>query len=194
MRSANFDETTSGPRPSTSSSPPSPPDTATYASIRCGRWSTGPGRSSPSSPRPVLTSSRRTLTIHPAEDQRVRLTVFATDSSEFNALLANEINIGTIPPEDLPQYSSLESNYTLTTSPFWHIGFDNLNFKNPVTGPIVSQLYFDRCFSTWKMRPAKQTLTSTARRPGTPSTARYRPCRRHCSKPRYKKPTRTPSV
>jgi len=35
----------------------------------------------------------------------------------------------------------LEANYTLTTSPFWHIGFDNLNFKNPKTGPIVSQLY-----------------------------------------------------
>jgi len=70
-------------------------------------------------------------------------TIYATDTSEFNALLAgNEINIGTIPPEDLPQLPRLSSNYTLTTSPYWHIGFDNLNFENPVSGPIVSQLYF----------------------------------------------------
>ncbi len=70
-------------------------------------------------------------------------TIYTTDSAEFNALLTgNEINIGTIPPEDLPQLSRLSSDYQLTTSPYWHIGFDNLNFKNPVTGPIVSQLYF----------------------------------------------------
>jgi peptide/nickel transport system substrate-binding protein len=70
-------------------------------------------------------------------------TIFATDTSEFNALLAgNEINIGTIPPEDLPLLPRLSSNYALTTSPYWHIGFDNLNFENPVSGPIVSQLYF----------------------------------------------------
>ncbi len=37
--------------------------------------------------------------------------------------------------------SRLESNYKFSEAPLWHIGFDNLNFKNPVTGPIVSQLY-----------------------------------------------------
>jgi peptide/nickel transport system substrate-binding protein len=69
-------------------------------------------------------------------------TIYATDTSEFNALLAgNEINIGTIPAEDLPQLSRLESNYTFNEAPLWHIGFDNLNYKNPTTGPIVSQLY-----------------------------------------------------
>jgi peptide/nickel transport system substrate-binding protein len=69
--------------------------------------------------------------------------IYTTDTAEFNALLAgNEINIGTIPAEDLPQLSRLSANYALTTSPYWHIGFANMNFKNPQTGPIVSQLYF----------------------------------------------------
>ncbi len=68
--------------------------------------------------------------------------VFTSDSAEFNALLAgNEIDIGTIPPEDLPEMSRLSASYRLFTSAHWQIGFVSLNFENPVTGPLVSQLY-----------------------------------------------------
>lgn len=69
-------------------------------------------------------------------------TIYTTGSAEFNALLAgNEVDIGGLPTEDLPQLSRISNDYTLNNAPSWHIGFYNMNFKNPVTGPIVSQLY-----------------------------------------------------
>jgi peptide/nickel transport system substrate-binding protein len=140
----NYDETTSGAKAVWKFLTSQASDTATYATnplwkVVDGPWeiksfqpTTGPNVFVPNpdySPQPKISEYQQTI--------------FATDTAEFNALLAgNEINIGTIPPEDLPELPRLSSDYTLTTSPYWHIGFDNLNFKNPVTGPIVSQLYF----------------------------------------------------
>ena len=138
----DYDQTTSGAQAVYTFLTSQASNTATYATnplwkVVDGPWeiksfqpTTGPDVFTPNPDYPT-----------PPKISEFVLTVFATDSAEFNALLSNEINIGTIPPEDLPQLSRLEANYTLTTSPFWHIGFDNLNFKNPKTGPIVSQLY-----------------------------------------------------
>jgi peptide/nickel transport system substrate-binding protein len=69
-------------------------------------------------------------------------TVYTSDSAEFNALLAgNEINIGTIPPQDLSAVPRLSSSYALSSSAHYQIGFMNVNFNNPVTGALVRQLY-----------------------------------------------------
>ena len=140
----NFDETTSGAQAVYKFLTAQSSDTATYASSPLWKVVDGPWEIKSFQPTtgPDVFTPNPDYSPQPKISQLV-YTIFATDTSEFNALLAgNEINIGTIPPEDLPQLPRLESNYNLTTTPYWHIGFDNLNFKNPVTGPIVSQLYF----------------------------------------------------
>jgi peptide/nickel transport system substrate-binding protein len=140
----NYDETTSGAKAVYKFLTTQSDDTATYATnplwkivdgpweIKSFRATTGPDTFVPNPDFPSK----------PHISEFVEQ-IYTTDTAEFNALLAgSEINIGTIPAEDMPQLSRLSSNYTLTTSPYWHIGFANMNFKNPVTGPIVSQLYF----------------------------------------------------
>jgi peptide/nickel transport system substrate-binding protein len=68
---------------------------------------------------------------------------YTTDTAEFNALLAgNQLNIGTIPTQDLPQQGRASAaGYSYRPSAFYQISFVNLNFDNPVTGALVRQLY-----------------------------------------------------
>jgi peptide/nickel transport system substrate-binding protein len=68
---------------------------------------------------------------------------YTTDTAEFNALLAgNQLNLGTIPTQDLPQQSrATAAGYSYHPSAFYQISFVNLNFRNPVTGPLLQQLY-----------------------------------------------------
>jgi peptide/nickel transport system substrate-binding protein len=140
----NYDETAAGAKAVWKFLTSQASDTATYASNPLWKVVDGPWEIKTFQP----TTGPNVFVPNPDYSPRPKIgeyvqTIYTTDTAEFNALLAgNEINIGTIPPEDLPQLPRLSSNYTLSTSPYWHIGFDNLNFKNPVTGPIVSQLYF----------------------------------------------------
>ena len=140
----NYDQTAAGAKSVYKFLTSQASDTATYASNPLWKVVDGPWEIKSFQPTtgPDVFVPNPDYSPQPKVSEFVE-TIYATDTSEFNALLAgNEINIGTIPPEDLPQLPRLSSNYTLTTSPYWHIGFDNLNFKNPVTSPIVSQLYF----------------------------------------------------
>jgi peptide/nickel transport system substrate-binding protein len=68
---------------------------------------------------------------------------YTTDTAEFNALLAgNQLNIGSIPTQDLGEQSRVTAaGYTYAPSWIYQISFVNLNFDNPVTGPLVRQLY-----------------------------------------------------
>jgi peptide/nickel transport system substrate-binding protein len=139
----NYDETTSGAEAVYKFLTAQSSNTATYVTNPLWKVVDGPWeiKSFKATTGPDVFTPNPDYPTKPRISEFVE-TIFTTDTAEFNALLAgNEINIGTIPPEDLPQLSRLAADYTLTTSPYWHIGFDNLNFKNPVTGPIVSQLY-----------------------------------------------------
>jgi peptide/nickel transport system substrate-binding protein len=139
----NYDETTSGATAVWKFLTSQSANTANYATNPLWKVVDGPWeiKSFESTTGPDVFVPNPEYPVHPKISEFVE-TIYATDTAEFNALLAgNEINIGTIPPEDLPQLSRLSSDYNLTTSPLWHIGFDNINFRNPVTGPIVSQLY-----------------------------------------------------
>jgi peptide/nickel transport system substrate-binding protein len=68
---------------------------------------------------------------------------YTTDTSEFNALLAgNQLNLGSIPTQDLPQQGrATAAGYNYQASDFYKVSFVNLNFNNPTTGPLVRQLY-----------------------------------------------------
>jgi len=83
---------------------------------------------------------------------------FTTDTAEFNVLASGgKINIGYVPPQNLPIYrgkvwcgttacigqnnAQLSANYTLNPVYGWGINYFAMNYTNPVSGPIFSQLY-----------------------------------------------------
>jgi len=84
---------------------------------------------------------------------------FTNDTSEFGVLQSGStINIGYVPPQDLPVYrgkafgkngaplagannSSLAGKYTLDPVYPWGVNYFALNYTNPISGPIFKQLY-----------------------------------------------------
>jgi peptide/nickel transport system substrate-binding protein len=95
--------------------------------------------------------------VKPSIDSLV-LAPFTTDTAEFNVLENGKtINIGYVPPQDLPVYSGkafgpdgplagsnnsqLAGAYDLEPAYPWGINYFSLNFTNPVSGPIFKQLY-----------------------------------------------------
>lgn len=78
-----------------------------------------------------------------AHIDKLVIKTYTTDTAEFNALLAgNQLNIGSIPTQDLPEQGrATAAGYNYTASNIYQVSFVNLNFNNPVTGPLVRQLY-----------------------------------------------------
>jgi peptide/nickel transport system substrate-binding protein len=87
------------------------------------------------------------------------LAPFTTDSAEYLELEAGKtINIGYIPPQDLPVYkgaafskdgaplagknsSAVAKSYNLDPAYPWGVNYFALNYTNPTSGPIFKQLY-----------------------------------------------------
>ena len=80
----------------------------------------------------------------------IKFVPFTADSAEYTALKSGQVNIGVIPPADLPQKPAnstlpatnpLGSAYTL--QPFYSFGiyYGQPNFNNPQVGYMVRQLY-----------------------------------------------------
>jgi peptide/nickel transport system substrate-binding protein len=89
---------------------------------------------------------------------RLVLAPFTTDTAEFNVLAAGgRINIGYVPYQDVPPYKGkvfgpagpiagpnnvqLAANYNLAPLYGWAINYFAMNYTNPTSGPIFSQLY-----------------------------------------------------
>lgn len=139
----NFDETTTGARAVYKYLSGQAADTATYATnplwkVVDGAWvlqsfqPNGPDVFTPNpqySPKPHIS--------------KLVIKTYTTDTAEFNALLAgDQLNIGSIPTQDLPeQGQATAAGYNYAASKIYQISFVNLNFDNPVTGPLVRQLY-----------------------------------------------------
>jgi len=67
---------------------------------------------------------------------------YTTDTAEFNALRAGELDYGYVPFQDVNQVSYLQS-HGYTVKP-WYSFSNNyfvINFTNPKTGPLLKQLY-----------------------------------------------------
>jgi peptide/nickel transport system substrate-binding protein len=86
------------------------------------------------------------------------LAPFTTDAAEFNVLSSgNKLNIGYVPAQNVPKYtgkiwcgsapcagannSQLAAHYNLAPLYGWSVNYFPVNFTNPTSGPIVSQLY-----------------------------------------------------
>src|SRR5215469_6254387 len=78
-----------------------------------------------------------------AHINKLVIKTYTTDTAEFNALLAgNQLNIGSIPTQDLSEQGrATAAGYNYTASKIYQVSFVNLNYNNPVTGPLVRQLY-----------------------------------------------------
>jgi peptide/nickel transport system substrate-binding protein len=139
----NYDETTAGAQAVYKFLAAQASDSATFATnplwkVVDGAWvlqsyqTNGPDVLTPNpdySPKPHI--------------DKLVIKTYTTDTAEFNALLAgNQLNIGSIPTQDLSEQSrATAAGYTYQPSWIYQISFDNLNYNNPVTGPLVKQLY-----------------------------------------------------
>jgi peptide/nickel transport system substrate-binding protein len=153
----NYDETTAGAQAVYKYLSGQAADSATYATnplwkVVDGAWvlqsyqPNGPDVFTPNpeySPKPHI--------------DKLVISTYTTDTAEFNALLAgNQINIGSIPTQDLPeQGQATAAGYNYTPSYIYQISFVNLNYNNPVTGPLVQQLYIRQALQHLMDEPAQ---------------------------------------
>jgi peptide/nickel transport system substrate-binding protein len=75
---------------------------------------------------------------------------FTSDSAEYTALKTGSLDIGYVPPTDLPvkgpssalpPTNPLGSNFTLAPNYYWGFSYFKVNWKNPTAGPLFKQLY-----------------------------------------------------
>ena len=139
----NYDETTAGAEAVYKYLSGQAANTATYATnplwkMVDGAWvlqSYQPNGPDVFTPNPQYSPKQRI--------DKLVIDTYTTDTAEFNALLAGkQINIGSIPTQDLPQQGQASAaGYNYAPSYIYQISFVNLNYNNPVTGPLVRQLY-----------------------------------------------------
>ena len=129
-------------------------DTSTYAtspiwSVVDGPWKLSvfsndgndtfvPNKAYSGSPKPTLSA--------------LKYVTYTSDSAEYTALKSGTLDVGTVPPADLPQKplnQALPSTNPLGSSgyqldPFYTyaIAYYQVNFNNPTYGPAFKQLYF----------------------------------------------------
>jgi peptide/nickel transport system substrate-binding protein len=79
---------------------------------------------------------------------------FATDAAEFNSLLAGAVDYGYLPFNNLQQRPRIESHgFHFSAWNLWGINFIAINYINPQTGPIVSQLYMRQALESLVNQP-----------------------------------------
>ncbi len=127
-------------------------DTSTYASSSI--WSVVDG---PWKLQSFSAAGNDTLVPNPAYSgspkpilSAINMVPFTDDSTEYTALKTGKIDVGYVPPQDLPvkpansdlpTTNPLGSGYTL--APYFPFGifYYQENFNNPVLGPVFKQLY-----------------------------------------------------
>ncbi len=75
---------------------------------------------------------------------------FTSDATEYTAVKTGSLNIGYVPPADLPvkpvgqalpATNPAGSGYVLKPNYYWGFAYYQINWKNPVIGPVFKQLY-----------------------------------------------------
>ncbi len=92
---------------------------------------------------------------------------YTSDTAEYTALETGQVDIGEIPPLDLPAKSAssaLPSTNPLASAgyslePFYDFGFDyySVNWNNSAYGPVFKQLYFRQALEYLVDQPAMDT-------------------------------------
>ncbi len=96
----------------------------------------------------LTTQGRATFVANPAYSgtkARIQTLVwepFTSEAAEFNAVLAGTVDYGYVPLDDAPTIARVTAaGYRIAPWPAWSINYMELNFNNPVTAPLVHQLY-----------------------------------------------------
>ena len=80
----------------------------------------------------------------------IKYLAYTDDTTEYTALKTGQLDVGYIPPQDLPQKpgsqvlpttNPLGSGYTLSPNYAFGIQYFLINFNNPTIGPAYKQLY-----------------------------------------------------
>jgi peptide/nickel transport system substrate-binding protein len=67
---------------------------------------------------------------------------FTSSSSEFQALLAGQVDYGYLPPPDVGAQSQLAAKgYSLHAWPYFGVNYAIYNYSNPTAGPLFAQQY-----------------------------------------------------
>ena len=128
-------------------------DTSTYAtspvwSVVDGPWKLSafsvagadtfvPNKAYSGSPKPTLSA--------------IKYVTYTSDSAQYTALRTGALDVGVVPPADLPQKplsqalpstNPLGSGYTLDPFYTYAIAYYQVNLDNPTDGPVFKQLYF----------------------------------------------------
>jgi len=77
-----------------------------------------------------------------ARVRRFELVPFTSDSAEFSALLAGDLNVGYVPITDLPALDQVRgAGYTIVKGVSESINFASINFDNPTVGSLAKLRY-----------------------------------------------------
>jgi peptide/nickel transport system substrate-binding protein len=96
-----------------------------------------PNKAYSGSPKPTLSA--------------LKYVTYTTDSAMYTALKTGTLDVGVVPPQDLPQKPAgqtvpsanpLGSGYKLDPFYTYAIAYYMVNFNNPTYGPVFDQLYF----------------------------------------------------
>ncbi|MGH3869253.1 MAG: ABC transporter substrate-binding protein [Pseudonocardiaceae bacterium] len=80
---------------------------------------------------------------------------FTSEAAEFNQVRAGAIDVGYVPTDDLPQLPAVKrGGYHVFAVPQFFIAYVNMNFNNPVAGPIFKQLYIRQALQHLVDQPA----------------------------------------
>lgn len=81
---------------------------------------------------------------------------FTSSTAEFNAVLSGGVDIGYVPVTSLAQLPRVKgAGYRITRSELMAINLLSLNYKSPVAGPLVSQLYVRKALNDVMDQPAQ---------------------------------------
>ncbi len=82
---------------------------------------------------------------------------FTSDSAEVDDVLSNDISVGYLPTQDLPEESRITSsgNYTVSKTALFEINYIELNYENPAIAPLADQLYIRQALQYVMDQPAQ---------------------------------------
>jgi peptide/nickel transport system substrate-binding protein len=143
-RVGNYDKTTAGAKAVYKFLSGQASDLSTYSSNPLWQVVDGPWKlqSFQSDGQAVFVPNSRYSGPHKAYLSTFKEVPFTSDSAEFNSLAAGDVTVGYLPNTDIKDQSRLTAaGYHMVRSAEDYINFLVLNFHNPVTGPLVRQLY-----------------------------------------------------
>ncbi|MGA3214946.1 MAG: ABC transporter substrate-binding protein [Acidimicrobiales bacterium] len=107
------------------------------------------------------TTSRLTFVPNPRYSGPVKPTIsefieepFTSDTAEFDALEAGDVDYGYVPYTDVPAIGAIKARgYNIAPWQVWAVNYTTINFSNPKVGKIFGQLYIRQAMQSLVDQP-----------------------------------------